>query len=144
MINKLFVDGSSAGNPGPAGIAMLFVNENGVIEYKHSQPIGIATNNEAEYEAVLYGLLTAISLGIRSLQVFTDSKLVYEQIRGSYKVRSGKLATLREAVIGTTKFFDSVSFFWIPEGENTVADRMAKEAARRAYNQIAALKRRRK
>jgi ribonuclease HI len=92
----LYTDGGSRGNPGPAALAFLITNPAGEVLHAAGEFIGTATNNEAEYHALLRGLEVCLRRGEGSLQWVSDSELVVKQLRGEYKVRDVKLKPLFE------------------------------------------------
>lgn len=98
MTKKLFLytDGSSLGNPGSAGIAYLLKDEMGTIVKSGHQAIGNATNNQAEYYALLKGLEAALELGAQELEWFSDSQLLVNQWAGAYQIKDPKLRQLMQ------------------------------------------------
>ncbi len=95
---KIFVDGSSRGNPGEAGCAFVIYSDEEKIA-EGSKYLGIKTNNEAEYQGLIEGLKKALELGCEELLIFTDSQLLERQIRGVYRVKASNLLPLKEQVI---------------------------------------------
>lgn len=87
----LFSDGGSRGNPGPAGIGYTIQSMDKIPIYESGMPIGRATNNVAEYKALIQGINKAVELGINELEVYIDSQLIEKQIKGIYKVKSPDL-----------------------------------------------------
>ncbi|OYT75261.1 MAG: ribonuclease H [Armatimonadetes bacterium JP3_11] len=92
----LYTDGSSLGNPGSAGIAYLIKDEAGTIVKSGRQAIGIATNNQAEYHALLKGLEAALESGAQELEWFSDSQLLVNQWAGAYQIKDPKLRQLMQ------------------------------------------------
>src|SRR4030067_609249 len=94
---KIYCDGASSGNPGRAGIGVV-IQVRGHLhkDYKISEYIGIATNNVAEYSALIRGLEEARSLGLKKIEIFLESELLVRQIKGVYKISSANLKTLWE------------------------------------------------
>jgi ribonuclease HI len=90
--------------------------------------LGVVTNNVAEYEALLWGLRAAASLGARKLLVRADSELVVKQLRGEYRVKNEGLKPLFVAAQGLRRVFDSVEFVHVRRAENAEADALANEA----------------
>src|SRR4030042_1755393 len=88
------IDGACKGNPGPAGIGVVIYDEAGAIVYETGKPIGEATNNIAEYEALIHALEKAAELKCEVLYVNTDSELLARQINGFYKVKDANLRNL--------------------------------------------------
>lgn len=125
----LFTDGASKGNPGPSGAGFLIQKEGQTI-YENSIYLGIQTNNQAEYRALLEGLSYAKDQGMMSLLVCMDSELIVKQIKGQYRVKNEKLKPLYENVKSLMIFFDKIDFLHIRRKLNTEADRLANEALR--------------
>jgi broad specificity phosphatase PhoE/ribonuclease HI len=122
-------DGGSRGNPGPAGFGcVVYADDHATVLAKHCQPIGITTNNVAEYRGLIAGLEEARRLGAGELDVRMDSKLVVEQMSGRWKVKHPGLAELHQQARALASTFDTVRFSWIPREQNKVADRLANEA----------------
>lgn len=125
----LFCDGASSGNPGHSGIgAIIIINSR---EYRLSEYIGIATNNVAEYTALIKGLLTALKHGATSVDIHTDSELLVKQIKGIYRVKSENLTALHSRVITLLKSFEHYHITHIPREKNTEADSLARGAIRK-------------
>jgi broad specificity phosphatase PhoE/ribonuclease HI len=122
-------DGGSRGNPGPAGFGcVVYADDHATVLAQHCQPIGITTNNVAEYRGLIAGLEEARRLGAGELDVRMDSKLVVEQMSGRWKVKHPGLAELHQQARALASTFDTVRFSWIPREQNKVADRLANEA----------------
>jgi ribonuclease HI len=94
---SIYTDAGARGNPGPAAIAILIFQDSRLVK-QHGEYIGPATNNQAEYHAVIKALELARSLGAEQLKVFTDSELICRQIKGSYKIKNQGLKPLHEKV----------------------------------------------
>ncbi|MBI5204999.1 MAG: ribonuclease HI family protein [Nitrospirae bacterium] len=122
----LYCDGASSGNPGKSGIGAVLTF--GGKTYEISENIGIATNNIAEYTALIKGLSKAISLKIETLSIFLDSELLVRQIEGSYKVKNEKLKELYLDVISQLRSFKCYSIQHIPREQNKKADALARKA----------------
>lgn len=122
----LYTDGASSGNPGASGIGAVIKTEGKRIEI--SEYIGRATNNAAEYTALLRGLEKAKDLGLNRLDIHLDSELLVKQIKGEYAVKSESLKVLYNKVISLLKTFRSYSIKHVPREENADADRLAKKA----------------
>ena len=120
-------DGACRGNPGPAAGAAVIMKDGEVIA-KRSKVLGIATNNRAEYEAVILALEAAIELKASSLKVFTDSQLIARQIKGSYKVKKSDLIPLHDKVVELKNKLDRFEIFEVPREKNVAADNLANEA----------------
>ena len=127
----LFVDGACLGNPGPAGIGAVFVDAQGRIVARLSKSLGHATNNIAEYLALVYALSYAQQRGITALVVKTDSELMARQLSGEYKVRDATLRLFYDLVTNLRHGFASCSVEHILRGGNAEADKLAGAAAKR-------------
>lgn len=123
---KVFTDGASRGNPGPAGIGVVIIDGNKKIEI--SQLIGITTNNVAEYKAVIAALKKAIELQGDSVELYSDSELLVRQLNGIYKVRDKALLRLWQEIKALLKKFKTCTITHIPRQENYLADKLAREA----------------
>lgn len=132
----VFIDGASRGNPGESAFALVIGNEKGEILYQAAGRIGIATNNEAEYRALLEALDTVLRLGITRVAIFSDSELLVKQIQGSYQVRSLKLLPLYQEVQRKIRKFQEFSILHVERKKNVLADRLASEILTRkiSYN----------
>lgn len=123
----LYFDGASRGNPGPAAIGWVIVADGGIVA-ENGQQIGNATNNQAEYEALLAGLEAAVGMGIEELIVQGDSELIIKQVRGEYETRNPEL---RERRIRVNELLDELEAWelnHVPRGVNDRADKLANEA----------------
>ncbi|MFS0863311.1 reverse transcriptase-like protein [Fredinandcohnia sp. 179-A 10B2 NHS] len=125
---EVYIDGASAGDPGPSG-AGVFIKGNGIVE-KHSIPLGNMTNHEAELHALLKGLEVCVQKGYRVVSFRTDSQLVDRAIEKEY-VKNKKFAPLLENALLLSKELDLFFMKWIPSGQNKVADELAREAIRK-------------
>ena len=94
MKAKLFTDGGSRGNPGPAAYAFVLEAEDGTVLDARGEAIGVATNNVAEYAALVAGLERAVEVGVDELEVVSDSELLVKQMRGEYRVKNRALQDL--------------------------------------------------
>ncbi len=125
-------DGASRGNPGPASIGVSIENETGEEVVHASEAIGIATNNVAEYRALLKALELLAGLDARRALFLLDSELIVRQMNGQYKVKDPKMRMLHAEVRrGLTRFTEAV-FRHVPRAENTRADALANQALDRA------------
>lgn len=127
--HRLFTDGSSRGNPGPAGAGAALYAPTGTLQATVSAPLLATTNNAAEYLACLHGLHLATALGVRNLLVLSDSRLLVSQVRGHYATRDPRLSTLRKRTVRVADSFDRCAFVHIKRKHNTVADRLAVQAS---------------
>jgi ribonuclease HI len=122
----IHADGASSGNPGPAGIGALVVF--GEEAHEISEPIGIATNNVAEYTSLIRALQKASSLGASEAEVFMDSELVVKQMLGEYRVRNEGLKLLHKTAITLSKGFRVFSIAHVTRDRNKAADKLSKKA----------------
>ena len=118
------MDGGARGNPGPAAVAAVAAAPDGSVLEERSAYIGEATNNVAEYRAVLLGLELARSLGARSIEVVNDSELVARQIGGQYKVKHAGLRPLFLETMKALREFDRWSVRNVRREENERADEL--------------------
>lgn len=125
---KLYIDGASRGNPGRAGIGVVLCDDAGEPVKEISESIGEATNNVAEYRALIRGLEEARALGADTVEVYTDSELLARQINGLYGVHSPHLQPLYRRARTLLRLFQSASVQHIPRSQNQHADRLAKAA----------------
>jgi ribonuclease HI len=122
------VDGGSRGNPGPAGIGAVITDPDGAELARANDYIGEATNNEAEYHALLLGLERARALGAREVEVVNDSQLVERQVRGEYRVKKLGLRPLHSQVLGLLEGFERWSIRSVPREQNELADLLVNDA----------------
>jgi ribonuclease HI len=125
---RLFTDGAARGNPGPAGLGIVIEDENGKRLDGKKQYIGRATNNEAEYRALIEGLKAAAEWKPERLEVYLDSKLVVEQVNGSYRVRKPELQPLYQRAKELLGGFDEVVISHVEREKNRGADALANMA----------------
>ena len=130
MAKKVVIhtDGAAEPNPGPAAIGATIKDERGRLIASISRPIGRATNNQAEYRAVIAALEKAIGLGARQVTLNSDSELVVKQIQGSYRVKKAALKPLFRRVKELQSLLESLTVSHIPREQNTEADRLANQA----------------
>ena len=124
----IWVDGASRNNPGPAAIGAIIRDEKGKIHARISQRIGVATNNEAEYRAIISALEKAIDLGARQVEVNSDSELVVKQVNGKYRVKKTTLKPLFLRVKQLQASLEVCTIKHIPREQNTEADNLANAA----------------
>ncbi|MGH7382011.1 MAG: ribonuclease HI family protein [Candidatus Methylomirabilales bacterium] len=124
----LHIDGAARGNPGPAGIGVVMRDEAGDFREEHQAYIGEATNNVAEYEALIFGLRKARELGYAAIKVFSDSELLVRQIRGEYRVKHPRLRKFYDQVQSLLRSFDAVEIAHVRRGMNAQADLLANRA----------------
>jgi len=129
----IYTDGGSRGNPGPAAIGVVICDEKGNAIKKYSKSIGIRTNNEAEYEAVIFALGKMKQLFGKEkvqdidIEIRMDSELVARQLSGLYKIEEEKLFPLFIKIWNLKMDFGNISFVEIPREKNTEADRILNE-----------------
>jgi len=124
----LFVDGGSRGNPGPAGIGVVILDENRKTVKEFKKFLGVTTNNIAEYNAVIYGLQEALMLKADEADLNVDSELVAEQLRGEYRVKNANIKPLFEQALHLISGFKKVNINHIKREENKHADKLANKA----------------
>jgi ribonuclease HI len=122
------VDGGSRGNPGPAGIAAVATDSSGAILAERSETIGKATNNVAEYRALLLGIELAKELEADEVEFIGDSMLIVEQVRGKWKVKQEHLRPLHTKAKDALRELPSWSIRHVKRDENTRADELLNEA----------------
>jgi len=122
---NIFIDGSSKGNPGPSGIGVVITDQDGVNLREISKYIGPATNNVAEYTALIYGLQDALKLNSRIIMIHTDSELLANQLSGKYKVKNENIKALYSQVQHLLEGFDEVQLKAIDRSNNKDADKLA-------------------
>jgi ribonuclease HI len=125
---RLSTDGGARGNPGPAAYGYVLETEDGHILDARGEAIGVATNNVAEYRALLAGLEKALELGVDDLEVISDSELLVKQMRGEYKVRNSALREIWMEACGLAGRLRSVSYRAVRREHNELADRLVNEA----------------
>jgi len=125
---KIWTDGGSRGNPGPCGAGGLIKDSTGVVVAEVSEYLGIQTNNYAEYKALLLTLNRAVQLQIKNVIVYSDSKLVVEQMKGKWKVKNENIIPLHKEVSNIISYFDLIEFIHIPRRFNKEADALANKA----------------
>jgi len=118
----LFADGGSRGNPGPAASAAVLLDRDGELVEEIGAYLGIATNNVAEWTALLLGLEAAAKRGIRRLQIRLDSELVVKQLQGEYRVKHDGLKPLYRRARELLRAFSEVDVAHVPRARNKLAD----------------------
>lgn len=130
----IYADGGSRGNPGPAAIGIVFTDKSGRAVKDYSKAIGQRTNNEAEYEAVLFALQKARALygkekiGKMEVELRLDSELVAEQLTGGFKIEEERLWPLFMKIWNTRLDFGKLAIKHVPREENRLADRLVNQA----------------
>lgn len=128
---KIFFDGSSKGNPGPAGLGVIIFDERGRELRRIGRSLGVKTNNEAEYYALLKALEEALKLGAKTVDLYSDSMLLVKQLKGEYKVKAPRLKKLYQRALNLSSRLDKISIHYISRRLNREADTLAKDAAKR-------------
>jgi ribonuclease HI len=128
MKARLFTDGGARGNPGPAAFAYVLEAENGTVLDTRGEAIGVATNNVAEYRALLAGLESALGAGVTHLDVVSDSELLVKQMRGEYRVKNAALRELSVAAARLAREIGDVRYTAVRREHNELADRLVNEA----------------
>ena len=128
MKARLSTDGGARGNPGPAAFGYVLEAENGTVLEARSEAIGIATNNVAEYRALIAGLARAAELGVSDLEVVSDSELLVKQMRGDYRVKNEALRELSLEAARLARKLGRVTYRAVRRESNTLADRLVNEA----------------
>ena len=127
----LHTDGGARGNPGPAAIGVVVELENGgrrELLAEIGEKIGVATNNVAEYRALIRGLEEAGRLGGTEVTCLLDSQLVVEQMNGRFKVKHADMVPLHRQATGLSRDFRQVSFGYVPRAQNAAADALVNAA----------------
>ena len=132
MRARLSTDGGARGNPGPAAFGYVLEAEDGTVLAQHGEAIGVATNNVAEYRALLAGLARALALGVSELEVVSDSELLVKQMRGEYRVKNASLRPLSVEAGRLARTIGRVTYTAVPREQNELADRLVNEALDRA------------
>lgn len=128
MKARLYTDGGARGNPGPAAAAFVLEAEDGSVLDAHGEAIGTATNNVAEYRALVAGLRRAGELGVDELEVVSDSELLVRQMTGEYKVKNEALRDLSLKAASAARRVGRVTYRAVRREENELADRLVNEA----------------
>lgn len=127
---KIYIDGASKGNPGESG-AGIVIYQNGRLIKKIANYIGHATNNAAEYTALIFALEEALLLKAKSLEINTDSQLLARQLNKVYKVRHEGIKSFYNRAVHLLTGFEKVVINHIPREENILADKLATEAIKK-------------
>ena len=128
MKARLSTDGGARGNPGPAAYGYVLEAEDGTVLDARGETIGVATNNVAEYRALLAGLASAVERGVDELEVVSDSELLVRQMRGEYKVKNETLRELVDEAHSLAGRVGRVRFTAVRREHNELADRLVNEA----------------
>jgi ribonuclease HI len=126
----IFTDGAAEPNPGPAAIGAIIKDKQGRLITTIARSIGRATNNQAEYKAIIAALEHAITLGANQVEIHSDSELVVRQINGEYRVKKATLKPLYQQVKQLLGLLEGFTITHIPRQQNTEADNLANKALR--------------
>jgi ribonuclease HI len=129
---RLSTDGGARGNPGPAAYGYVLESDDGHVLDARGERIGVATNNVAEYRALLAGLEKALELGVTELEVVSDSELLVKQMRGEYKVKNDALRALHGEASELAEELDKVAYTAVRRAHNELADSLVNDALDRA------------
>jgi ribonuclease HI len=121
----IYCDGASRGNPGEAGIGYVIADREGAVLKEESDYLGQATNNVAEYTALVRSLQNSLKLGARRVKVYSDSELMVKQIKGEYKVKNPGLAPLYRQAMELISQLEAFNIIHIPRDRNKKADELA-------------------
>ncbi|MEM7647290.1 MAG: ribonuclease HI family protein [Pseudomonadota bacterium] len=125
---KIFTDGASRGNPGPAAIGIVFYDQNDYRVYEYKETLGDQTNNYAEYMAVIRGLEFCVNEDVENVQFYCDSQLLVKQMLGEYKVKAPQIKELFLAAKELTGQLGEVGFNHVRREFNKEADALANQA----------------
>jgi probable phosphoglycerate mutase len=125
---RLYTDGGARGNPGPAAFAYVLEADDGTVLASHGERIGVATNNVAEYRALVAGLEKAVELALLEVEVVSDSELLVKQMRGEYRVKNEALRELSLEAARLTRKLSTVRYTHVLREHNELADRLVNEA----------------
>jgi ribonuclease HI len=125
---RLSTDGGARGNPGPAAYGYVLETDDGTVLAAHGERIGVATNNVAEYRALIAGLEKALELGLEEVEVVSDSELLVKQMNGDYRVKNAALRELSQEAARLARRLGAVSYTAVRREHNELADRLVNEA----------------
>ncbi len=128
MRAKLFTDGGARGNPGPAAYGYVLEADDGTVLAAHGEAIGVATNNVAEYSALIAGLEKAVELGVGEVEVISDSELMVKQMRGEYKIKNEALRELSLRASHLARELGAVTYTAVRREHNKLADQLVNDA----------------
>jgi ribonuclease H / adenosylcobalamin/alpha-ribazole phosphatase len=129
---RLSTDGGARGNPGPAAYGYVLEADDGTVLAAHGEAIGVATNNVAEYRALIAGLEKAVEVGVRELDVVSDSELLVKQMKGEYRVKNEALRELSVQASRLSRRIPHVRWTAVRREHNELADRLVNEALDRS------------
>jgi ribonuclease HI len=122
LMLKIYSDGASRGNPGPSAIAFIILDEDDKVLEKDLQHLGIRTNNQAEYQALISALEHASTFSSREVTCYLDSELVVKQLNGEYEVRKPELRALWRKVMALKMRFRKISVRWVPRTDRHIQE----------------------
>jgi len=125
---RLSTDGGARGNPGPAAYGYVLEADDGTVLAAHGETIGVATNNVAEYRALIAGLEKAVEVGVDQLEVVSDSELLVKQMKGEYRVKNANLRPLAVQASRLARDVGRVRWTSVRREHNELADRLVNEA----------------
>jgi len=125
---RLSTDGGARGNPGPAAFGFVLESADGTVLAARGERIGVATNNVAEYRALIAGLEKAVELALDEVEVVSDSELLVKQMRGEYRVKNETLQQLSIEATRLARRIGKVSYTAVRREHNELADRLVNEA----------------
>ncbi|MDP9308011.1 MAG: reverse transcriptase-like protein [Actinomycetota bacterium] len=128
MKARLSTDGGARGNPGPAAYAYVLEADDGTVLDARGETIGVATNNVAEYRALIAGLEKAVELGVDELEVISDSELLVKQMQGEYRVKNEALRELNDEANSLERKLGRVRYTAVRREHNELADKLVNEA----------------
>ncbi len=128
MKARLSTDGGARGNPGPAAYGYVLETEDGTVLAAEGETIGVATNNVAEYSALIAGLEKALELGVGEVEVVSDSELMVKQMRGEYRVKNEALRGLFLEASRLARQVGNVSYTAVRREHNKLADQLVNDA----------------
>ena len=128
MKAKLSTDGGARGNPGPAAYGYVLEADDGTVLAAEGEKIGVATNNVAEYRALIAGLAKARELALSEVEVVSDSELLVKQMRGEYRVKNEALRALSLEAARLAREIGTVTYRAVRREHNELADRLVNEA----------------
>ena len=128
MKARLSRDGGARGNPGPAAYGFVLETDDGTVLAAHGEAIGVATNNVAEYRAVVEGLRKAVEVGVDELEVVSDSELIVHQMRGEWKIKNEALKVLWGEAQELADELGKVRYTAVRREHNELADRLVNDA----------------
>ena len=123
-----YIDGASKGNPGAAGVGIVMCDRDHNLIQKYKKCIGEATNNVAEYMALIIALQEAVKVRVRDVEVYSDSELMVRQVQGTYRVKDNKLKQVYALFENLRDYFCHFSIKYLEREKNKEADRLANQA----------------